>query len=265
MKKRIILSVSLACVLLTGCAKEETPPITVAAIGQEQVIQKPLTTAFQNGEELIFDLKYLGFLPLGQAKAKVQEWNYQGQESYYLTVKVRSSKFTSFFYKVEDYIESYFDARSFRSLRFIEHLREGRHIMEKDTIYDQELHLATYNNKITKRVRQVLTREDTQDPLSALYFIRAQEFSKGKKIKCNVNNHKNNFRVRLKILKKEQIKTPAGDFLAWKTEVTMKARKGPQEGSMLLWFSVGEKKLPLLVKVKSPIGPVTGQLLQAKL
>ncbi len=261
----IILGLVMGLVI-GGCAKKEPlPPIEVQPIGRPKAIVRPVTDAFKDGEKITLAVKYMGIIPTGRASIEVKEWLYQGQEAYYLTVEMKSSPFFSFFYRVNDVIESYVDAQKLHSLRFVEHLREGRHLMEKETTYDQKEHIADYTIKTKNRTYRVKISPDTQDALSTLYYLRAQEFKEGKVIELSVNNHKENYQVKVKILGKEKIKTQTGEFLAWRIQPTIIQEGTPQKGRVIVWFTADERKIPLLLKAKTPIGPVTAYLSECKL
>ncbi len=251
--------------MMGGCAKKEPlPPIEVKPIGTQVKIRQPITKAFQDEEELTFTLKYLGIIPLATATSQVREWSYLGREAYYVTVEIKSLPFLSFFYKVEDCIESYFDARRLHSLRFVEHLREGRHLMEKETIYDQKKHIAEYTVKTKNRTYKVKIPADVQDALSALYYLRAQEFKEGEVIDIDVNNHKDNYQIKVKISGKEKIKTQAGKFLAWKVQPTIIQNGSPKKEGAIVWFTADKRKIPLLIKARTSIGPVKAYLSEIK-
>jgi len=251
--------------MIGGCAKKEPlPPIEMKPIGAPAKIYNPVTKAFQDGEEFAFTCKYLGIIPMATATLQVREWSYLGREAYYVTVEMESLPFLSFFYRVEDCIESYFDARRLHSLCFVEHLREGRHLMEKETVYDQKKHIAEYTIKTKNRTYRVKISPDTQDALSALYYLRAQEFKEEKVIDLDVNNHKENYQIKVKILGKEKIKIPTGEFLAWIVQPTIMQDGILRKGRAVAWFSTDEKKIPLLLKARTPIGPVTAYLIEIK-
>lgn len=252
-------------VIIVGCVKKEAlPPAEESDLGTSKAIERPITKAFKEGEKITLGFKYLGVLPMATATVEVREKFYEGQEIYYLLVTIKSSSFFSFFYKVDDRIESYLHAQRLCTLRFEEHLREGRHFMEKVTIYDQKNHLVEFTNKVTKKVKKVKVPADVQDPLSALYYFRAQRFEIGQTLECQVNNHKKNFQVELQVIKKEEIETAAGTFIAWAAEPVIKRHGVRQAGKATIWFSADEKKTPLLLKAKTPIGPITGYLLEIK-
>jgi len=265
-KEKAIRAVFLLTLLImVGCARKEVfPPAEESSLGTPKTIVRPITTAFKGGERITLGFKYLGIIPIAKATVEVKEKIYQGREVYYLLVEIKSSPFFSAFYKIEDKIESYLDARRLHTLRFEEHLREGRHFMEKVTTYDQKNHLAEFTNKVTKRVKKVKVPVDVQDPLSALYYLRAQKFEDGKTFTFDVNNHKKNFQTGLKILRKEEIKIPSGTFTAWVAEPAIKRYGVRQMGRGTVWFSADERKIPLLLKAKTPIGPVTAYLMSIK-
>lgn len=249
-------------VIMVGCAKKEAlPPAEESDLGTPKAIIRPITKAFKEGEKITLGFKYLGVLPMATATVGVREKFYEGQEIYYLLVTIKSSPLFSFFYKIDDRIESYLHAQRLHTLCFEEHLREGRHFMEKVTIYDQKNHLAELTNKVTKKVRKIKVSADVQDPLSALYYFRTQKFEIGQTLECQVNNHKKNFQAELKILKKEEIKIPTGTFVAWVAEPAIKRHGIRRMGKATIWFSADERKIPLLVKARTPIGPVTAYLI----
>lgn len=264
-KVRMIILGLVMGLMIGGCAKKEPlPPIEVEPLGTPAKIRQPITKVFQDGEELTFTLKYLGIIPIGKASIKVKEWLYQGREVYYLTVEMKSSPFFSFFYPVEDKVESYLDAQKLHSLCFVEHLREGRHVMEKVTTYDQKNHLAQFHNIRRDRIQKVRIPADVQDPVSSLYYLRAQEFKIDQIITLPVNNHKWNYQALIKILKPETIKIPSGSFLAWATKPSIEREGTPQKGGAIVWFTADERKIPVLVKARTPIGPVTAYLSEIK-
>ncbi|MCK4648191.1 DUF3108 domain-containing protein [bacterium] len=255
-RKVVVVLVLMVALIIVGCAKKEPfPPIEVQPIGRPKAITRPVTEAFKDGEKITLAVKWMGIVPIGKASIEVKEWFYQGREAYYLTVEMKSSPFFSFFYKVNDVFESYLDARILHTLRFEEHLREGRHFMEKVTIYDQKNHLAEFTNKLTKKVKKVKIPPHVQDPISSLYYLRAQEFEEGKTFSFNVHNHKENYQVEMKVLRKEKIKIPSGEYLAWALEpaITCKREPLPKE-SFIIWLSADNRKIPLLIKARTEFG-----------
>ncbi len=266
--RRIIWTIAVVAVLLLVCIrrKEEWTPIELKELGVPATVSEPVTTAFKGGEKISLAVKYLTIIPAGVVRMEVKEVNYLGRETYYLVSEAKSSPFFSFFCWVHSVFESYMDANDLYSLRFEEHSQAGRHADERLTVYDQESLIAETSEEGKPGSRKVKIAENTQDFLSALYFLRTKELKVGRTFNINLNNRKKNYEVQIKILRKEGIEVPVGKFTAWVAEVKA-TRVGKEEPGTILtvWFSDDTRKLPLLIKARTRIGPVKAYLLDAKL
>ena len=78
----------------------------------------------------------------------------------------------------------------------------------------------------------------------------------------SLNDRKNNYRVEVKILRKESVKVPAGRFSAYVAEAkaTRVGKKEPGT-TLMLWLSADARKLPLLIKSGTKIGPLEVSLM----
>jgi len=90
-----------------------------------------------------------------------------GRRAYRIVTKTESNSFVSKFYKVRDRAESYIDAESLVTLRFVKHLREGGYKKDIDVRFDQEAHKAVYDDGETVDVPAAV-----HDVLSAFYYVR---------------------------------------------------------------------------------------------
>lgn len=279
MKRKSLFFVVLILVmslLIEGCAKKEPIPVPEAPeVGIKRVISKPKITAFKGGEKLTFAVKALRIIPIGTVSMEVREMVYQGHEVYAPLVKFKANRFFSFFCPAEGVVKSYFDAQRLYTYRFEEHSVMGRHIYDRHTNYDQKNRLAQFTlpsydkeGRVVKtEFKKVRTLPNTQDILSSLYYIRTLEFEEGKVLSFNVNERRNNYQVRLKVLEKERVKTPAGSFLAWRVE-PISIYKGDnlqekRKGS--IYFTSDKRKIPIKMTVRTNVGFATLYLIDIEL
>ncbi len=236
---------------------------------------RPGTEAFRGGERLTFAVKALRIIPVGTISIKVREMVYEGHEVYAPLVKFKASKLFSFFCPAEGEIKSYLDAQRLYTHRFEEHSIMGRRIYDRYTNYDQKNRLAQFTlpnydkegRVVETEIKKVRTLPNTQDILSSLYYIRTLEFKEGKVLSLNVNERRNNYQVKLKVLEKEKVKTPAGSFLAWRVEPISiyKGDELQEKEKGIIYFTADSRKLPVKMMVRTKVGSATLYLIDVKL
>ena len=218
--------------------------------------------AFGVGERLEFLVGY-GFIKAGTAVMEIPEIvKLGGRKCYYIVSTAKSNKFFSVFFKVDDKVESFMDVHGLYSLRYDKHLREGKFRADISMIFDQENHLAIYNNgKDTIEVA-----EYAQDVLSAFYFVRTQQLTVGRSIFVDNHTDKKNYPLEVKVLRKERVKVEAGEFDCVVVEPILKTPGiFKQKGSLTIWLTDDEVKMPVLMKSKVIIGSISTELISYQL
>lgn len=197
----------------------------------------------------------MGIIPIGKVNIKVESLTtYNGREVYRLVVQTETTGFISNFYKARAVIESYMDKNKLYSLRYIENLiLPEKDIETKEIIYDQE-------NLIMRRgnfKRKILP--NTQDPLSAIFYLRFQDFNIGKSIVMNTITKKENYEFRTSVIGKRD------DIWLLKSKVQRQDRSSYYHGvEFYLFISDDLRRLPLLIKSFTKIGLVTARLIEIK-
>jgi len=218
--------------------------------------------AFGVGERLEFSVGY-GFIKAGTAVMEIPEITKQGnRKCYHVVSTARSNKFFSVFFRVDDKVESFMDVHGLYSLRYDKHLREGKFRADVSMIFDQENHLAIYNNE--KDTFEVA--EYAQDVLSAFYFVRTCQLTVGRSIFVDNHTDKKNYPLEVKVLRKERVKVRAGEFDCVVVEPILKTPGiFEQKGSLTVWLTDDETKMPVLMKSKVIIGSISTELISYKL
>ncbi len=277
MKKMLDFVLILGILVASGCVRKEPLVLPEAPeVGILKPVTRPGTKAFRGGEKLTFLVKFW-IIPAGEVSMEVREMRYRGYEIYSPLVTMKAAKLFSFFCPAEGDIRSYLDARRLYTHRYEEHFIAGRHTYERLTVYDQRTRLATYDVSVYDRMGKTIRIEqkkvrippNTQDLLSAFYYIRTQELKEGKILTINTNDRRKNYRVKIKVLGKEKVTVPAGTFLAWVIEPISIQRLGKEKeeekGTGLIYLSADKRKLLILMKAKTKLGSVSIQLIDVKL
>jgi hypothetical protein len=246
----------------------EIPPeppqieIKILPLKKEELKRVVTNRAFGVGERLEFSVGY-GMIKAGTAVMEIPEIvKFSGKKCYHIISTARSNKFFSVFFKVEDKVESFMDVHELYSRGFDKHLREGKFKSDISMLFDQENHLAIYNN--SKDTFSVPA--NVQDILSALYFVRTQDLKVGQSLFVDNHADKKNYPLEVKVLRKERVKVPAGSFSCVVVEPILKASGiFQQKGKLTVWLTDDEIKMPVLMKSKVVIGSISTELTNYKL
>lgn len=229
----MIAAVALA--ILTGLGPAAAPP----------AFDHP----FGVGEKLVFDVRF-GPLKVGTSTMEVREITHiRGRAAYKTYFRVQGG---TFFYKVDDILQSWIDTETLSSLRFVQHLQEGSR--------DRERHFEIYPDRsvyveATKSPEEHPSVSRPLDDASFLYFIRTIPLEVGQSYEFNRYFRPDRNPVRVRVLRKERIVVPAGTFNAIVVRPTIKA-KGifAEDGEAELWLSDDDRRMVLQLKSKLSFG-----------
>ena len=213
--------------------------------------------AFRIGERLVFSVEY-GPVKAGQAIMEVPEIvEVNGRRCYHVIFEAKSSELFSNFFEVKDRVESFMDVDGLFPWRFEKHLREGNFRSDMRIEYDQINHIAI-TNKDTMDVPPFV-----QDILSGFYYGRIQELQIGKTIYIDHHSGRKIYPLKVKVLKKDRVKVPAGVFTCVVIEPVLKAVGiFKHTGRLRVWLTDDERKIPVLMKSKMIIGSVAAKLIE---
>ncbi len=211
--------------------------------------------SFGVGEKLSFDINY-GFINAGTATMEVSRLiEYEERPCYQIVTRAQSNSFFSTFYKVDDRVESIFDATGMFSWRFEKNLREGGYQSDRSYTFDQYEHWAYYNGD-TIEIMPV-----TQDAISVLYFVRTQDLEVGKSIFVDNFTDGDNYALEVRVLEKETIEVEAGEFDCIVVEPLLQSvGVFRHEGQLKVWLTDDRLKMPVLMKSKVLVGSISAEL-----
>ncbi len=214
--------------------------------------------AFDVKEKLIFDVNY-GFVTAGIASFSIPEIKtLAGRKVYRIKFEVNTVPAFDPFFKVRDRYETYLDVEGIFPWRFEQHIREGNYKRDFSAFFDQRRNLA----KTTGGVYPIPPY--VHDIVSAFYYVRTLDFSKMKKGgKIKLQNFYKDKTYDLEVLYhgKEIVTVKAGKFRCIVVEpLVQEGGLFKAEGSILIWLTDDDVKIPVKVKTKVVIGSIDSEL-----
>ncbi len=211
---------------------------------------------FTPGEKLIFSVLY-GPVEAGTATMEVLPMTMMRERlCYHFRTSAQTNSFFSFFFKVNDIVESIMDAETFSSLRFEKHLREGNFRADQWIIFEPDSNLAMYNDG-----RSFRTYPRVQDMLSVLYYLRTVDFGVGDTIFVPTHADRKNYPLEIVIHRTELVEVPAGTFVCYIVEPFLKTTGiFKQKGRIIVWLTRNRYKMPVRMKSEIEIGSIVANL-----
>jgi hypothetical protein len=214
--------------------------------------------AFADGEKLVFDVKY-GFVTAGIGTMEIPKIKkISGRDSYYVLFTVNTVPSFDWIFKVRDRYETYIDKTALFPWRFEQHIREGKYSRDFSAFFDQR------KGKAKTTEGEYFIPKNVNDILSAFYLVRTMDFSKVKvNDKLNLQNFYKDkvYDLDVRYLGKETIEVPAGKFECIVIEPLVKeGGLFKSEGSIIIYLTNDEAKMPVRVKTKVIIGSINADL-----
>ncbi|MEW6087914.1 MAG: DUF3108 domain-containing protein [bacterium] len=209
------------------------------------------------GEKFTYKVKW-GSIPVASSELIVLDTaEVQNQLTYHVMNRVWTEGVLAVFFKVENTVESFIDVNSLFTWRYVKNIKEGRYRDNLVVDFDQINHIAI------KQDTTFAIPENVQDPLSILWYFKKLDIKEGDVMDFSYCDGKKNETIQIRVLKKEKLSTPAGEFMTDVIEFSVgkKERKYLKKDIRLkVWFSDDEMRMPVFIQANSPVGTITGVL-----
>lgn len=230
--------------------------VASAAGGQAAVVSESsggsdrAKVPFGVGERMEYEVRF-GRVRVGRAHMEVVALEHlRGRAAWHTAFWVQGG---NFLYRVNDVYESWIDAETLSSLRFVQELEEGgRNTTRKFEIYPERAVFIQTNKPDPKEEKSV---SNPLDDGSFLYFIRTIPLVVGQTYDFNRYFRPDRNPVRIKVLRKERVTVPAGTFNAIVVQPVIKT-KGifSENGHAEIWLSDDNRHIILQLKSRLSFG-----------
>lgn len=200
------------------------------------------------GEKLVYDVKF-GPIKVGSGRMEVASVEkVRGHDVFHTKFIVKGG---TFFYRVDDLLESWFTVNSLSSLQFRQDFEEGNRIRQKTYMMYPERQTYTESG----REGEHPSVEQPLDDGSFLYFVRTVPLEVGKTYEFNRYFKPDRNPVRIRVLRREEIKVPAGTFKTVVVQPIIKARGiFSDKGEAQVWLADDSTRIMVQMKSKLSFG-----------
>ena len=245
-------SLTLTLVLLLAVVISSPCPSTANA--SSNTLQR-----FQIGERLTYVLSW-GKISAGTAVLEVVgKETLGGRQVLQLLHSARTNDFVSFFYPVNNRVESFIDEEALPA-RLLFKRREGKRKNDIEVLFDQAAHLAIAT---TDGVRETIAvPAGVQDTLSCLYAFRSLPLSAvGQSVRIDVYHDKKTYQLERRVEGFERMQTTLGEVDTIRILAIMPFRGlFLNEGNIRVWFTNDTARIPVLMRAKVIIGSISATL-----
>ena len=222
-------------------------------------------SAFSVGEWLKFRMHY-GFLNASYATLQVNSATINEKPVYHVVGHGETTGVASWFFKVDDTYESYFDKNDGKPYRFVRKINEGGYTKDVEINFDYKQSKAELNDKKNKKKLNFTLQDNIQDLISAFYFLRnnykTEDLEVGKAITLKMLYDDDGiFNFKLKYLGKEVVNTKYGKVECLKFRpLVQSGRVFKEQESLSLWVSNDENRIPIRIKADLAVGAIKADI-----
>lgn len=222
---------------------------------------------FGPGEKISYDISWT-FIRAGSATLEVLPESaavaeLEGKKALHIRALAKSTPFIDTFYKVRDSIESWVDPGVTRAYLYKKNQSEGDYVRNYTIRFDNNGSVAyRYSKGALKNA--VITPQGCFDPLSMLFLFRTKPLSLGYEFAAPVTDGEKAVVGRARVLRREKISTPAGEFDTFLVEPEVKEiggvfRKSPN-ATLHVWITADARRIPVRVQSKVVVGHFTMEM-----
>jgi hypothetical protein len=225
--RKLTLYILFGLVLLPGCVSRpqvRTTPVAEkrpvsASVSQPAdsmiEVERPVSEKTIYREVYRFRIDWMR-IPVGYVTFEIMHDKVlNGKKVFRVTLRVRTNRFASRIYRIEDRYTSYVDKETLLPIRLDVDRREGRYRKKAVTVYDRVNRMAYFRNFHDGSSKSYPIPEDVLDPISCVIMMRSRPLEVGRDYVLNVDTSEVLYKIYAYIEKKEIINVKGfGDFMA---------------------------------------------------
>ena len=220
---------------------------------------------FHAGEKMTFQLRWSS-IRAGEATIELlPSANINGEDSYHILLKARTSEFVDIFYKVRDKIDSYTDLNMTHSLLYTES-HQGKSRKDIAVNFDWEKQQAQYSKTgESEKKAPISIMPGTFDPLSVFFAFRLNDLKKNNEIIIPATDGKKMALGKINVIKREVIKVGGINYDTFLVEPELGEIGGVFEKSkdakLQIWVTADNRRIPVRIKSKIIVGSFVAELI----
>jgi hypothetical protein len=251
MRSLIVLTVAAAAAF--GSAVPVPAQSGQAAAGRDAAVP------FKVGERLAYDVTWSTFLVAGSAVATVAERRSGdgGSTIYHIVADGRPVPLVQRLYNIYYKMESMLDTATLLPQRMSLYSEEsgGRRLAATRFARSERKAFFELDDAGTPLKSEFAVPPQVQDGLSAVYVLRAMNFTAGARITLPITDDGNMYSVHADPVMREQVRVPLGTIDSWRVNVTILDAEGkPAASEAAVWYSTDARRLPLKLQARLPVG-----------
>jgi hypothetical protein len=256
-----ILIFLLSLTPATAIATDSPSPQAVASLKSES---RSAAVPFFVGEELLFELRWMGLLAGNARMAVSSQVVRDGHDVYHIRSFAESSPFFSLFYNVRDMGETFVDVRELYPRYFHLDQREGSQVIQRTVAFDQQRGMAIYT-KNQESPQKIEVPLGVQDSLSSFYMLRTLPLRVGQSIHLKMFSNGKTYDVEVQILRREKVEAYWGAVDALVVRPLMRFQEIlRQKGEVLIWVTDDDRRLPIRMTTAIKVGAIEATLIDVK-
>ena len=226
----------------------------------EELQSTPPEQPFKDGEWFQLRLHY-GPFNASYASFSLEKDTLGGVPVFHAQGFGETTGIARWFFKVEDYYESYFDAQKTVPYKFIRNINEGGYTKNVEIDFNHQEKIARVNDKKRKEIKQFTIKPNVHDLVSSFYYLRhyypKEEIKINDSFDINMFFDNENYVFKLKYLGKETIESKFGKIHCLKFRpLVQSGRVFEEQESVTLWISDDQNKLPVRLKADILVGSI---------
>ncbi len=211
--------------------------------------------AFRAGERLTYAVSYLG-ITAGHFTMTVNETNYNGRPCYQIVSEARTASGIEWMYRMRDRLVSYIDRAGLFSWRYEKHIDESSERKTEIFEFDQRAHRLKKPDGSFEDIPAY-----TQDVLSAMYYVRAQNLQVGSTFTIPCYDGRKLYDMVVRVLKLEVI-TVSGTQMPCLLVTPLLKFQGAfrSRGQINMWVTNDHRHIPVKLESRIAVGAFTAEL-----
>ena len=254
MNRHPLAALCLVAVLAAGGASASAGDAASAA--SDSVALQATPSVYGPGEKMSFSIDY-GIINAGDGTLEVLDLGeFAGRTVYRIESRANSNRFFSSIYKVRDKVLSYIDVQDQASVYFYKRLREGDYKKTVEVTFERDPARAVYADGRTEE-----TTPGVQDVLSAFFYVRNLDLAPGNVYSVPAHSSGKTYALKVVVHGRERVEVKAGAFDCFEVEPMIEGDGlFKHEGKLTMYITDDERRIPVLIKTKVPVGSIDVQL-----